>query len=80
MSTIDPIQMDMNPVPTEVDMNPVPTEVDMNSSRPVRPEESVNDKKGLEPNPHDYIGDVMQEPSPEDAPVPPPDLPPESRY
>ena len=41
MSTIDPIQMDMNPVPTEVDMNLVPTEVEIT---PVRAEESVNEK------------------------------------
>ena len=38
MSTIDPIQMDMHPVPTKVDMDLVPTEV-------VRAEESVNENK-----------------------------------
>ena len=69
MSTIDPIQMDMNPVPTEVDMNLVPTEVEIT---PVRVEESVNENNPSESNHYNTIDieDKIPEPSPEDIPAP----------
>ena len=70
MSTIDPIQMDMNPVPTEVEIPSVPTL------------ESVDKENPLESsNPHNNIEGILQESSPsEDISTPPADLPPESRY
>ena len=79
MSTINPIQMDINPVPTEVDMNPVPTGEEIPS---VRAEESVDKEDPLESsNPHNNIEGISHESSPsEDISTPPLDLPPESRY